>query len=85
MEGGGLAAWIQLLLGDRIRVRVFLFPGVAFLYLYAMLAVGTHVLVLADDRGSHVERLILYRCRSESKLRQIAATIREVAGLEYTR
>jgi hypothetical protein len=84
VEGGGVAAWVDLLLGDRIWLRLCLTPAVAFLYLYAMLAVGTHVLTLADDRGSRVERIRIYRCRRESKMREVADTICEVAGLSYS-
>jgi Uncharacterised protein family UPF0547 len=83
LEGGGLANWVQLLLGERLRLRIVFLPAVGLLYLYAMLAVGKYVLTLAEDCGSRVERTIIYRCRSEDTMREIADTLCEVAGLSY--
>jgi hypothetical protein len=53
-------------------------------YLYVMAAAGTCALVLADDRGSYIERTVIYRCRRESKIREIADTVCEVSGLRYS-
>jgi hypothetical protein len=83
-EGGGLATWLELLVGDSIWLRVFWTPAAAFLYLLAMIAVGRCALTLADDRGSRVERAVIYRCRSQSRMREIADTICDVAGLDYS-
>ncbi len=84
LEGGGAATWVQLLIGDSLWLRLALTPAAAFFYLYAMLAVGSCVLILAEDRGGHVERTTIYRCRSEDQLRAIADTICEVAGVGYS-
>ena len=90
LEGGGLTAWVEMLIAERLQRRVILLPAVALLslavallYLYAMLAVGKHVLTLAEDRGSRVERTVIYRCRSEDTMREIADALCEVAGLSY--
>jgi hypothetical protein len=84
LEGGGAGAWLEAVFANSWRLRIIITPAVALLYLYAMLAVGKCVLTLADDRGSHVQRSIIYRCRSESAVQEVADTICEVAGLSYS-
>jgi hypothetical protein len=84
LEGGGATAWVEALLDNTHRLRIILVPGVALFYLYAMLAVGKFALTLADDRGSRVERTVIYRCRSEDRMREVADTLCEVAGLSYS-
>ncbi|HEX5270489.1 MAG TPA: hypothetical protein VFW33_08395, partial [Gemmataceae bacterium] len=84
LEGGGATAWVEAVLSNTYRLRFILIPGVALFYLYAMLAVGKYALTLADDRGSRVERTVIYRCRSEERMREVADTLCEVAGLSYS-
>jgi hypothetical protein len=47
------------------------------------LAFGQYVLTLAEDRRSHVQRTVIYRGRLESRVREMAETLCEVAGLGY--
>ncbi len=84
-EGVGLAGWGEALMdsGPR-RGRALLLPFMLLFYGYTRLAVGTCVLKLADDRGSRVERFVIYRCRGEEQMREVGDALCEVAGLSYS-
>jgi len=81
LEGGGAAAWVEALLANSIRLRLFFAPVLVLIYLYAMVAVGKYAVMLADDRGSRVERTVIYRCRRESTMREIVDAFCDVARL----
>ncbi len=85
LEGRGMQGWGEAFLDHfSYRVRFFISPTLLLVQLYLMLAVGKFALRLADDRGSRVERLVIYRCRSEERMRDIGDTLCEVAGLSYS-
>jgi hypothetical protein len=66
------------------RVRFLFVPELILLQLYAMLVVGKFSLRLVDDRGSRVERIVIYRCRSEERMREVGDALCDVAGLSYS-
>jgi hypothetical protein len=84
LEGGGAGGWAEAALDNSWRLRFLVAPAFLLFSLYAMLAVGRYALTLAEDRSSRVERTVFYRCRSETRMREVADTLCDVAGLSWS-
>jgi hypothetical protein len=89
LESGGLARWTQDA-ADGMWERPIVIVSLGFLvlngtlYLISMIVMGTYAVTLADDRGSRIERTVIYRCRRESTLREVVDALGEVARLSVS-